>query len=162
MIQRANHLEPRFLWLKTNLIFFSFQLINNFLFVFNLFLNFFNSAIYLFKSVFETKYENVTGSQRIDLDNTAGMVSSWMFYFQRSDANLRNEWSNYTNWPYNYMPRDVVQAPTSGLYPITRTDANGEPVTTYIGPGVNPDGTLTGWVVNQTYTGENEENILMA
>jgi hypothetical protein len=116
---------------------------------------------YLIKQVHERQFFNVTGPNKVELESL-GMVANWMFYFQRSDINLRNEWSNYTNWPYNYMPRDVVQAPTSGLYPITRTDANGEPVTTYIGPGVNPDGTLTGWVVNQTYTGENEENILMA
>jgi hypothetical protein len=37
-----------------------------------------------------------------------GMVSSWMWYFQRSDINLRNEWSNYTNWPYsNTLPQQV-------------------------------------------------------
>ena len=60
------------------------------------------------------------------------------------------------------MPRDVVQAPTAGLYPITRIGATGNSVTDYIGPGVNPDGTLTGWVVNQSYTGENEQNILVA
>ena len=116
---------------------------------------------YLIKQVHERQFFNVTGPNKVELESL-GMVANWMFYFQRSDINLRNEWSNYTNWPYNYMPRDVVQAPTAGLYPIIRTDANGDPVTTYIGPGVNPDGTLTGWVVNQTYTGENEQNILMA
>ena len=116
---------------------------------------------YLIKQVHERQFFNVTGPNKVELESL-GMVANWMFYFQRSDINLRNEWSNYTNWPYNYMPRDVVQAPTAGLYPIIRTDANGNPVTTYIGPGVNPDGTLTGWVVNQTYTGENEQNILMA
>jgi hypothetical protein len=29
------------------------------------------------------------------------MVSSWLYFFQRSDINLRNEWSNYTNWAYS-------------------------------------------------------------
>ena len=28
------------------------------------------------------------------------MVSNYMWRFRRSDAYLRNEWSNYTNWPY--------------------------------------------------------------
>lgn len=116
---------------------------------------------YLIKQVHEKQFFNVTGPNRVELDSL-GMVANWMFYFQRSDINLRNEWSNYTNWPYNFMPRDVVQAPTSGLYPITRIDSMGNPVTVYIGPGVNPDGTLTGWVINQTYTGENEKNILVA
>jgi hypothetical protein len=31
-----------------------------------------------------------------------------MFYLQRSDAHMRNEWSNYTNWPYNYKPYDIT------------------------------------------------------
>ena len=119
------------------------------------------SQTYLIKQVHEKQFYNVTGPNRVEMDSL-GMVANWMFYFQRSDINLRNEWSNYTNWPYNYMPRDVVQAPTTGLYPITRIDGTGNPVTVYIGPGVNPDGTLTGWVINQTYTGENEKNILVA
>lgn len=116
---------------------------------------------YLIKQVHEKQFFNVTGPNRVELDSL-GMVANWMFYFQRSDINLRNEWSNYTNWPYNFMPRDVIQAPTTGLFPITRIDGTGNPVTVYIGPGVNPDGTLTGWVINQTYTGENEKNILVA
>ena len=35
------------------------------------------------------------------------MVANWMWYFQRSDADIRNEWSNYSNWPYDYLPYDV-------------------------------------------------------
>jgi hypothetical protein len=56
---------------------------------------------YLFKQVHETIHYNVTGSNKVLLDST-GMISSYLFYFQRSDANLRNEWSNYANWPYKY------------------------------------------------------------
>jgi hypothetical protein len=41
-----------------------------------------------------------------------GMVSAWTMFFQRSDVNLRNEWSNYTNWPYGYLPYDIMPAPT--------------------------------------------------
>jgi hypothetical protein len=38
-----------------------------------------------------------------------------MFLFQRSDINLRNQWSNYTNWPYtNMIPDDVQAAPDQG------------------------------------------------
>jgi hypothetical protein len=44
-----------------------------------------------------------------------GMVATWMFMFQRSDINLRNQWSNYTNWEYtNVIPFDVVPAPNTG------------------------------------------------
>ena len=75
--------------------------------------------------------------------------------------NLRNEWSNYTNWPYNYLPKDVIPAPTNGNYKITRT--NGQTTeTVYIGPGVNIDGNLTGWMITDTYSAENEEMILVA
>lgn len=119
-----------------------------------------NEQKYLIKQVHESKFYNVTGPNKVQLDSL-GMVSSYLFYFQRSDANLRNEWSNYTNWPYNYMPKDIIPAPTAGFYPITRT--NGTTVETfYIGPGVNIDGKLTGWMVTNTYSPENDKMILLA
>jgi hypothetical protein len=114
---------------------------------------------YLIKQVHEQKFYNVTGSNKIQLDSL-GMVSSWMFYFQRSDINLRNEWSNYSNWPYNYMPQDVIQAPSTGNYTVYRTDASGNLVPVNIGPGVNPNGKLTGLLITPTYTQDNEKNIL--
>lgn len=115
---------------------------------------------YLIKQVHQKIFPNVTGPNRIELDSL-GMVSNWLFYFQRSDANLRNEWSNYTNWPYNYLPINVKQAPTSGPYTIYRNN-NGVLVPVNIGPGVNPDGTLTGLVINQIYNLQNEKQILVA
>jgi hypothetical protein len=30
-----------------------------------------------------------------------------MWYLQRNDAFMRNEWSNYTNWPYSWIPYDT-------------------------------------------------------
>jgi hypothetical protein len=114
---------------------------------------------YLIKQVHEQKFYNVTGSNKIQLDSL-GMVSSWMFYFQRSDINLRNEWSNYSNWPYNYMPQDVIQAPSTGNYTVYRTDVSGNLVPVNIGPGVNPNGKLTGLLITPTYTQDNEKNIL--
>ena len=37
--------------------------------------------------------------------SSAGLVATWMWFFQRSDVDLRNEWSNYTNWAYrNWLP----------------------------------------------------------
>lgn len=115
---------------------------------------------YLIKQVHETIFRNVTGPNKVDLDSL-GMVSNWMCYFQRSDANLRNEWSNYTNWPYNYLPLNVVQAPTSGSYTVYRT-VGGVLTPVEIGPGVNPDGTLTGLVINQPYNPQNDKSILVA
>jgi hypothetical protein len=115
---------------------------------------------YLIKQVHEQIFPNVTGPNRINLDSL-GMVSNWLFYFQRSDANLRNEWSNYTNWPYNYRPVNVIQAPTKGDYVVYRTqDGALQPVP--IGPGVNPDGTLTGLLINLPYNLQNIKPILVA
>lgn len=70
--------------------------------------------VYLIKDVFEHKTENVTGSKRIKI-NSNGMISSWMWFLQRNDVNLRNEWSNYSNWPYNNLPSNVKLAPNTPL-----------------------------------------------
>ena len=61
---------------------------------------------YLIKEAYEYKFPNVTGTNRVSLDSLS-MVANWMWYFQRSDAYMRNEWSNYSNWPYNYLPSDL-------------------------------------------------------
>ena len=119
-----------------------------------------NEQKYLIKQVHERIFRNVTGPNRIELDSL-GMISNWLFYFQRSDANLRNEWSNYTNWPYNYLPLNVLQAPTNGTYTIYR-NINNVLTPVQIGPGVNPDGTLTGLVINPPYNPLNEKMILIA
>ena len=115
---------------------------------------------YVIKQVHERIFPNVTGPNKVELDSL-GMISNWLFYFQRSDANLRNEWSNYTNWPYNYLPLNVLQSPTSGTYTVYRT-IGGLLTPVEIGPGVNPDGTLTGLVINQTYNPQNEKLIMVA
>jgi len=113
---------------------------------------------YLIKQVHETKFYNVTGSNKIELDSI-GMVSSYLFYFQRSDANLRNEWSNYSNWPYNYIPKNVILAPTNGLLPIKRSGSKNN---IFIGPGVNINGKLTGFMITDNYSLENDKNILIS
>ena len=111
---------------------------------------------YLFKSVYDWKYFNITGSHRVKLENSMGMVSSWMWYFQRSDVNLRNEWSNYTNWAYNYLPQDVEFADISGQHLIP-----GIPLP--FGPGFNPiDGNHTGYFISGDYNVANEKNILLS
>ena len=115
-----------------------------------------NEQRYLFKQVYESPYYNVTGANRVYLDSL-GMVISWMFYFQRSDANLRNQWSNYTNWPYNYMPQDVSPAPTAG--DVSNPNPAGPP---QLGPGLNPDGTLSGLFTTGVYNPQNIQYILVA
>ena len=63
-----------------------------------------NSQSYLIKEVYEYNFEKINKSNKVKLESN-GLVSNWMWYFQRNDVNLRNEWSNYTNWPYeNILP----------------------------------------------------------
>ena len=62
---------------------------------------------YLFKQVIENKLYNLTGASKTDI-KSLGMVANYLFYFQRSDIKERNEWSNYTNWPYKTIPQDIV------------------------------------------------------
>jgi len=73
---------------------------------------------YLIKEVYEYSFPNVTGSKKVSLESLS-MVANWMWYFQRSDAYMRNEWSNYSNWPYDYLPSDL-QLPTeqNGFLPL--------------------------------------------
>ena len=85
---------------------------------------------------------NSTGSTRIKIDSNA-LVSSWMFFFRRNDAYLRNQWSNYSNWPYNnVLPNDVIRAPiTSNL------ELNKQP----IGPAYNYKDTNGGITISNIY-----------
>ena len=118
---------------------------------------------YLIKQVHETIFHNVTGSNRVSLDSL-GMVADWLFYFQRSDVNLRNEWSNYTNWLYtDVLPDNVVAASDTGDYTIDITDPMGGGIIQRdIGPGINPDGTATNIAITPAYNPANERLILVA
>ena len=111
-----------------------------------------NEQKYLFRQVNENIFYNVTGANKVDLDSI-GLVSSWLFYFQRSDVNLRNEWSNYTNWSYNKLPYNVVPAPINGTFNVINDGS--------IGPGINPNGTLTGYEISGIYNPQNIYQILL-
>ena len=54
---------------------------------------------YLVQQVFERDYFNVTGTVSVEIQSR-DLVPSYMWRFRRSDAFTRNEWSNYSNWPY--------------------------------------------------------------
>ena len=108
---------------------------------------------YLIKEIHEYKFENVTGSQKVVLD-TLGMVSSWMFHLQRSDINLRNEWSNYTNWPYDFLPNEVEVAPNTGhILPYIDSTSNK-------GPNTNLDGTVNNFFITSSFNSSNQKEIL--
>tara|TARA_B100001059_G_C17801347_1_gene566377 strand:+ start:29 stop:1711 length:1683 start_codon:yes stop_codon:yes gene_type:complete len=116
-----------------------------------------NEQRYLFKSIYSWNYYNVTGSQKIKLDNTMGMVSSWMWTFKRTDVNLRNQWSNYTNWPYNnVLPNDIIMADPSGNWTL---DCSPDAID--IGPGIEPSGYSTGYYTSNIYNSSNQKNILL-
>jgi hypothetical protein len=47
--------------------------------------------------IFEKINHNAYASDRFKSNN---IVSNWMWFLQRSDVNLRNQWNNYSNWQY--------------------------------------------------------------
>jgi hypothetical protein len=106
--------------------------------------------VYLVKDVFQYNFENITGNRKIKL-NSNGMVTNWMFYLQRNDVNLRNEWSNYTNWPYRSKPNDLEVAAFTNILDTTIT----------YGPGIDPvDGRNTGIYITGDYDVINQKEIL--
>jgi len=100
--------------------------------------------VYLVKEVFTHKFENIFGTKKVKLEST-GMVSSWMWYFQRNDVNMRNEWSNYTNWPYRHIPSDVQMPPSVLL--LHPPEKNGKKLN-------------TGFFITGDYNVENHKHIM--
>lgn len=143
-----------------------------------------NEQKYLIKAVYEWDYKGVTGNTRVKLENSLGMVANWMFFFRRSDVSLRNEWSNYTNWPYEYLPYDIIPGPdmfdpqhaSDGWQPkvVLENGTVTSSRTTYIlGPGRNPcmdeagrpepsasTNRRTGLHITGPFEGENQRDIL--
>ena len=70
-----------------------------------------NNQEYIIKEVYEKTFYNVVNSSKLKLDSL-GMVASWMWYARRSDANIRNQWTNYTNWRFPVRPTKV-KVPTN-------------------------------------------------
>ena len=92
-----------------------------------------------------------------------------MFYFRRNDAYLRNEWSNYTNWPYTYtLPNNIVDAPltlppdyNSSIYGDNDASLNDIQLdTVLIGPGLEKNGTRTDLYITPVYSNINEKHVL--
>ena len=63
---------------------------------------------YLIKEIHQYIFHNIVGSSKVELNNSSRVISSWTWFFQRSDVNERNEWSNYTNWKYKTLPYNVT------------------------------------------------------
>ena len=111
---------------------------------------------YLIKEAYHTDFFNVTGSKRVDLESL-GMVTNWMWYFQRSDVNLRNEWSNYSNWAYESLPYNIIDP--SGNAEIIDC-LNGETFTPNKQPGSNNEN--TGIMITGDYNVANQKDIMLS
>tara|TARA_B110000483_G_scaffold242317_1_gene327822 strand:+ start:2433 stop:4154 length:1722 start_codon:yes stop_codon:yes gene_type:complete len=130
--------------------------------------------IYLIKELHRYEFNNVSGTKRLRLQSSSGMVASWMMYLQRNDINLRNEWSNYTNWPYSCPPINVERAEKSlddyisdcsnvvSLFPTYDTARFDDKIKTptAVGPGLNPNGINTGYFITGDLNVENQKEIL--
>ena len=72
---------------------------------------------YLVRELYDTWFYSVSITDKVWLQNSTSLVLAWMMFFQRSDVSERNEWSNFTNWAYDYLPSNIT--------PTTLLDANG-------------------------------------
>ena len=70
-----------------------------------------NTQEYLIKQVYEKTFHNIVNSAKLRT-GSSGMVSSWMWFARRSDINIRNHWTNYTNWLYKHKPTKI-KVPTN-------------------------------------------------
>lgn len=62
----------------------------------------------LYKQIYTYDFFDVAGSKIVEIESK-DMVSNYMWRFRRSDAYLRNDWSNYTNWPYkDIIPQSIT------------------------------------------------------
>jgi hypothetical protein len=99
--------------------------------------------IFLVKDILQYNFLNITGTQRLKLMSSNGMLSSWMWFLQRNDVNMRNEWDNYSNYPYKTIPGDIQQA-------------------YQLGPFVNPDGFTTGYFTTGDLNIDNIKEIMIS
>jgi hypothetical protein len=73
--------------------------------------------VYLIKDIYEYDFLDILGTTKVKLNNSNRMVSSWMWFFQRNDVFMRNQWTNYSNWAYDgVIPANYVLDLSSGLY----------------------------------------------
>lgn len=107
--------------------------------------------VYLLKDIVEYKFNDVAGTKKLEL-KSSGMISNWMWFFRRNDANMRNEWSNYTNWPYRQLPSNLVIAPEAP------PDDGSSPFN--VGPYFHPSGVQTGISITGDFTDDNRMEIM--
>ena len=62
-----------------------------------------NEQKYLIKQAYTHLFYDIHGPKKLKIDSM-GLVANFTWFFQRSDVNERNEWSNYTNWDHDKFP----------------------------------------------------------
>uniref|UniRef100_A0A6C0B895 Major capsid protein N-terminal domain-containing protein n=1 Tax=viral metagenome TaxID=1070528 RepID=A0A6C0B895_9ZZZZ len=106
---------------------------------------------YLIKEYHQTLFTNVGVTDKVWLQNSTALVLDWMFLFQRADVPLRNEWSNFTNWAYDYLPKQIELLPE-----IMEIGPFGN-----FGYGRNPDTSFTMLYGTGNFHPENQKSILL-
>lgn len=120
-----------------------------------------SEQMYLIKSIQQSDFLNITGAKRIQLENSTGLISNWMFYLQRSDVQLRNEWNNYSNWPYKMLPSNLLLAPQE--IPSTINDSMiDSDITLTHGPGLHPSYENTNLFITGDFSTSNQHDILLS
>ena len=119
---------------------------------------------YLFKELHQSWFHHNAVSSKVWLQDSTGLVTSWIMLFQRSDVATRNEWSNFTNWPYDFLPFDVTLLPaTMENSPCAQQfDMGGFVIPAgELGYGLNPNGTESGLYSTGVAHNENQRDILL-
>jgi len=121
---------------------------------------------YLIKEAYQYKYNNVVGSGKVEVDSM-GMVSNWMWFFRRTDAHLRNEWSNYSNWPYHTLPQNVkgteaYRGARSAAGPVLLLNEKEFTFLAVPQPGVGANFEMSGYKLSGTFNPENQKNIMQS
>ena len=92
-----------------------------------------NNQSYLIKNIYENIFHNITETDKLEL-NSNGMVSSWMWFIRRNDVNLRNEWSNYTNWDYVNKNPTNISIPSNSEHQLDHQQFHNLPNTSHFLP----------------------------
>jgi hypothetical protein len=72
----------------------------------------------LITDVYQHIYNNIYGASTVRI-SSRGLVECLTMRFRRNDAYLRNEWSNYTNWPYYRLPYDIIEFTENKQFCVT-------------------------------------------
>jgi len=75
---------------------------------------------YLVRQLYDTWFPNIAVTDKLWLQNSKDLVLQWLMLFQRSDVTQRNEWSNFTNWPFDKLPKglEITSDPYAYVKPL--------------------------------------------